>query len=513
MDAGQPFDPTSAIPPSTNGHSNRSAGHPSGKERHETGPDVWRYARHDFDRETTRYLSAATQIDLDYAQDVVRNVVSEPLRAVAPAYGVEIAAVARWAVDSVMRRARRDIYLAITMLATVVLLPLMLIWLPAAIIVIAAGLFAAWTIVTLEYWTRAYRIVVGKMLRGMFDIHTAPEPRHQWVRDRINMVSARRRGNLVIFHGESAFVGSGQRLSREHVVIDVSQGKRVKNGKAQKPRKFSNADVHAALMKTMNKLGFNDMRIEERLFVNGRHIRDHLAFLPAGAAAPPASSVSSALLQQAALHPTPDARVYVCVEMPAWQGQLVVTLFVRAVHTGGYLYIEWEYRVLPPIRREFRSIDRRYSRSHRQQLWKSCRWGARRFLPALAKAPLLLISDVRRYRAERKRLSNQVNAIRRGRDFDYGAARSIRELACGFSREHHFLARDEIMYVIMSQQTLLRGLRDFLKKHDVRLGEFDSQAQVILESTTNHYSVHVGDMKDSAVTVGDKSKSKSKSGS
>ena len=127
-------------------------------------------------------------------------------------------------------------------------------------------------------------------------------------------------------------------------------------------------------MKTMNKLGFNDMRIEERLFVNGRHIKDHPAFLPAGAAAPPATSVSSALLQQAALHPTPDARVYVCVEMPAWQGQLVVTLFVRAVHTGGYLYIEWEYRVLPPIRREFRSIDRRRSRSHRQQLWKSFRW-------------------------------------------------------------------------------------------------------------------------------------------
>ncbi len=233
MDASQPFHPTSAIPPSANGNSNTGAGHPSGEGRHQTGPDVWRYARHDFDRETTRYLSAATQINLDYAQDVVRNVVGEPLRAVAPAYGVEIAAVARWAVDSVMRRARRDIHLAITVLATIVLLPLTLIWLPAVIIVIAAGLFTACTIVTLEYWIRMYQIVVGKMLRGEFDIHTAPEPRHQWVRDRINMVSARRRGNLVIFHGESAFVGSGQRLSREHVVIDVSQGKRVKNGKAR----------------------------------------------------------------------------------------------------------------------------------------------------------------------------------------------------------------------------------------------------------------------------------------
>jgi hypothetical protein len=472
---------------------------------------VWYYARHDLDRETTRYLSAATQIDLDYAQEVVRNVVSEPLKARAPAYGVEISTVARWAVDSVMRRARRDLHLAITLAIVVILLSLILLWLPAGLIIILAGLLAAWAIVSLEHWTRLYQIVVGSMLRGQFDLRAAPLPRHSWVQDRIDMVSERRRGNLVIFHGESAFVGSGHRLGKEHIVIDVSRGRKVKNGKQQKPRKFSNADVHDAVMQTMGKLGFAEMRVEEKLFVNGRHVRGNRAFLPQGDAAPPASSVDHRLLEQAALHPTPDARVYVCVEMPAWQGQLVVTLFVRAVHTGGYLYIEWEYRVLPPIRREFRVIDRRYTRSRGQQLWKSCRWGARKFLPALVKAPFLLISDFRRYRAERRRLSNQVRTIKRGRDFDYGAVRSVRELACGFSREHHFLARDEIMYVLMSQETLMRGIRAFLRKHDVNLGGFDSQVDIISKSSFKYYNVHIGDMKDSAIAVGDKSRAKSDS--
>lgn len=504
MDASHPFDTAATMPLSANGNS----GYPADDSR-ESDPRVWNYARHDLDRETTRYLSAATQIDPEYAQEVVRNVISEPLRARAPAYGVDISAVARWAVDAIMRRARRDRDLAITLLAVVALLPLTVVWLPAGLIIACTGLLAAWIIVSLEYWTRVYRIVVGSMLRGRFDIEGAPEPRHAWVQDRIKMVSARRRGNLVVFHGEAAFVGSGQQLSKEHIVIDVSRGKKAKNGKQQKPRKFTNADVHEAVMQTMKKLGFTDMRVEERLFVNGRHIKGNRAFLPEGEAAPPASSVSRALLEQAALHPTPDARVYVCVEMPAWQGQLVVTLFVRAVHTGGYLYIEWEYRVLPPLRREFRGIDRRYSRSRRQQLWKSCSWGARKFFPALLRAPFLLISDVRRYRAEQKRLENQRYAIRHGRDFDYGAARSIRELASGFSREHHFLARDEIMYVLMSQETLVRGIRAFLRKHGVSVGGFDSQVEIISTTTFKHYSLHVGDMKDSVVAVGDKSRAKS----
>ena len=142
MAASRPFDPASTGPPSKNGHSGDPAA-----DTHGSGPEVWHYARHDLDRETTRYLSAATQIDLDYAQDVVRNVVSEPLKARAPAYGVDIAVVARWAVDSIMRRARRDMHLAITVFTIVVLLSLTLIWLPAALIVIFAGLVAAWVIV------------------------------------------------------------------------------------------------------------------------------------------------------------------------------------------------------------------------------------------------------------------------------------------------------------------------------------------------------------------------------
>lgn len=60
--------------PSLNGH-----GRPYlGRVHH--GAD----SKSDVDREATRYLSAATQLDLKYARFVVRNVVDETLRGWAP---------------------------------------------------------------------------------------------------------------------------------------------------------------------------------------------------------------------------------------------------------------------------------------------------------------------------------------------------------------------------------------------------------------------------------------------
>jgi len=515
MDVTQPFEPGSATPASSNGnHAPEEIGTLSQEEEPEPEWDVGRYARQDLDRETTRYLSAATQLNVDYAQRVVGEIVGEPFRALAPAYGADVAVVARWAVDSVLRRSRRDRNLLVTLVLGTILGALLVwlspSWVPVVISVISLMLVSAWTIVSLERWKRIYGIVVNRMLRGGFALQDAPAAPFQWVGEQIDAVSARRRGNLVVFQGHTAFVGSGQRLSREHVVIDVSRGRRVKNGKPQKPQKFTNADVHRALISAMKKIGFADVHVEERLFVNGRHIKGNKAFLPDGDIAPPAAYVKRSLMDQSVLHPTPDARVYVCVEMPAWQGQLVVTLFARAVHAGGSLYIEWEYYVLPPISQEFLGIDLLYGTPRVRQVWRAFTWGARKFAPAFCRAPFTVVRDLRLLVRAKRRRASQERAITQGQEFDYGALKSIRETACGESRHHYFLARDEIMYVLMSQQILVREVRAFLRKREVNLGQYDVQVQEITKETFNFYNVHLGNVTDSTVVVGDKAQGKNR---
>ncbi|MDQ2812393.1 MAG: hypothetical protein M3Z75_11105 [Actinomycetota bacterium] len=512
MDITQPFEPSSLDSALPNGNLSQQEITGPDKGNGETGQvwDVGRYARQDMDRETTRYLSAATQLNVDYAQRVVGSVVGEPFRAVAPTYGADVAVVARWAVDSVLRRSRRDMSLFATLTAGVVIAWLAPAWPVSIVAVIVAMFICAWVIVSLEYWKRTYRVVVGRMLKDNFVSQEAPEPSYDWVRKRIAAVSDRRRGNLIVFRGQSAFVGSGGRLSREHIVIDVSRGRKIKNGKPQKPQKFTNADVHCALLAAMRKIGFADIHVEERLFVNGRHIKGSDTLLPHGEVAPPASYVSPSLLKQAVLHPTPDARAYVCVEMPGWQGQLIVTLFARAVHAGGSLYIEWEYHVLPPLGGEFLNIDLLYGTPLSKQMLGALIWGAVRFVPALFKAPFLVVRDLHRMITVKRRSAFQKNAIEKGQEYDYGASESIRESACGTSRQHYFLARDEIMYVLMSQQILVREVRAFLRKQDVSLGEFDIQVKAIKEETFKFYNIHLGNVSNSAVVIGDKSSAQNK---
>jgi hypothetical protein len=457
------------------------------------------------DRETTRYLSAEAELDVDYAAKVVRKVIGDPIRALAPAYGADVAVVARWAVDSLMRRWRRDMALLIT-----IVLGVILIWwmahfgVLAGVVAAIVTLIVAWVIVAREYWQRWYGVVVRHLLRESFDPGHAPKPRQQWVRDRIDAVSDRRRGNLVVFRGKRAFVGSGRRLSREHVIIDVSRGRKVKNGKPQKPQSFTNADVHQALMSAMRKLELSDMKVEERLFINGRHLRGNEDFLPNGEMAPPAVSVGSGLLLEATLDPTPDARTYVCVEMPGWQGQLMVTLFVRAVHAGGSLYVEWEYRVLPPLLDRYQRVDLYFDVAWPWRVWAAAWRGAKEVIPALYKAPFALAADIVHVLADKRRQRLVTEAIRQGQGFDYGASSSIREEALGRNRRHHFLERDEIMFVLMSQEILVREVRAFLREHGVSLAGFDQQVKEISKSTYKVYSVHLGDVSGSVVAVGDK---------
>lgn len=510
MDATQQFGVPLPPPHSLNGSPRKTQNTKSHWDSLGLSDGMWRHARRNMDRDTTRYLSAATLLDVDYAQTVVKRIISEPFRALAPAYGADESVVARWAVASLQRRARRDVILTLAVILGLVITVLTFPWPLISVSVIGGVLVFVWLIVSVEYWIRAYHIIIEKMLADVFEPADAPESPYHWVNERIDGVQERRRGNLVVFRGRSAFVGSGKPLSKEHVVIDVSHGRKVKNGKLKRPKKFSNAEVHKALIVAMKKLGFADIHVEERLFVNGRHIRKNRAFLPHGEAAPPATSVAPELLREAALHPTPDARVYVCVEMPAWQGQLVVTLFTRAVHTGGSLYIEWEYYVLPPLRAEFLSIDQRYSIPRSKQFLLAGGWGVQHMFSALVGAPVAVGSDIRNLLLHRRRLAARIFKLEHGQEFDYGAEPSLRQEACGESRVHHFLARDEIMYLLVSQQVLAREIRAFLRKCDVSLGQFDTQIEKITEETHNHYNIHLGGVSDSTVAIGDSAKAKGK---
>src|SRR6201999_824496 len=94
----RPFWPPTPSPRTNNGHVDSL-----GSQIH-----LHYYSQRDNDRETTRYLSAAPQIDTAYARRVADRVVHDPYRALAPPNGADVTVVARWALDSRQSIALRD---------------------------------------------------------------------------------------------------------------------------------------------------------------------------------------------------------------------------------------------------------------------------------------------------------------------------------------------------------------------------------------------------------------------
>ena len=338
------------------------------------------FSRGDVAHETTRYLAAATQIDLGYARTVRRLIVSDPFHALAPVYGADPVVIARWALTALRRRFWRDAVLAMMFFAATGIFLILSAeqaqdaWFWAFAITL---MIAVVGVVTRERF-QIRRILMTRMRREVFNPADAPKAGSAKVSRRLAAVAGRRDGNLVIFQGNSPFAGAGRQVHPWHLVLDVSRGTKLGDGTRRKPDEFTSTDLHAELVDAFSQMGLPDAHVEERLFVNGRHIQHNPDLLPGWKppGAPPAH-VADSVLRRAALHPTPDARVYVCLEMPGWQGQLVTTLFARAVHAGGSLYIEWSFHILPrsarcsPISTSSMTNPPRSS-SPRRSAWACC---------------------------------------------------------------------------------------------------------------------------------------------
>ena len=449
------------------------------------------------DWETTRYLAVATQRDLPYSRFVVSQIIGEPFRAVAPAAGADVVVVTRWALAALRRRAWRDAALTGLLSIGVVASIWGWTWIPIAVVAVFAILVVAY-----EQWVCDVKVLARLMLRGRFRARHAPSSSSRRIEDRLAVVQRQQKGNLVVFRGRSAFVGSGQKVVHDRIVVNVAQGKKGKGGKRQPPVPFSTLQLHGALETALKNMEFPELRVGQQLHVNGEHVAADRGLLPE-ALGPPVADAPSGLLHEGCLHPTPEARTYLCAEISGWKGQLVVSLFTRAVQVRGSLQVEWMFYELPPLNANLFRIDQQYERRKIKQITKAAGTSILRFVPDLLWAPVTFTQYAIRPLADRIRIRNQSYRIRHGYVFNYGSPRSIRENAISNRRQHDFLIGDELTFILLARHTMLRALRRFLKAHNVDMKQFSDQEQTIIKKI-NKYSVST--VKAKNVAVGDKSR-------
>ncbi|WP_282699430.1 hypothetical protein [Streptomyces sp. CC219B] len=193
-----------------------------------------------------------------------------------------------------------------------------------------------------------------------------------------------------------------------------------------------------------------------------------------------------------------SGRSYLCIRVGSWDQELVTTAFVGFDLKGNTLHTEFYSYVLAPIRASFHLVDRLPATLNGGLLLRVA-WDTVRATPDVVLKPVLTrlrswapglsAGQVEETLIEAARLPD-TSEFRLGRYADSasgrGALLSIREMAT--SRRFHvfFQETDTVKYTQIVERELLQIVRDFLHEHHVDLAEHEARQTNILNNYGNN---------------------------
>lgn len=191
------------------------------------------------------------------------------------------------------------------------------------------------------------------------------------------------------------------------------------------------------------------------------------------------------------------AREYLCVRVGSWDQEVVTSIFVGFDLRGNTLYSEFYPYVMPPVQESFHLVDRLPQELSPQLLLRMA-IGIPLGLPRKAYMAMWRVARAgwRRLRILGRAAVGLVGVVDNS-DFqlgrysvdlvDTGARVSLRELAASDGYHHFFQAADEDKYVKIVQRRLLEVVRDFLIEHNIDVHDHDQRGTTILDRSTRNY--------------------------
>ncbi|WP_229072856.1 hypothetical protein [Actinoplanes sp. DH11] len=437
---------------------------------------------------TDRWLCSAAHLCDRYAAYVLADIAGTAARALGPAPGMDLVALARHARQAVdrSRRLRRR---QVTIVAGTVLLVVPVVAasranaVPAVLLLLAVAWAAGFTVLLTHRLGSHRQAVLVRDDPGLPRGLAPPQDpvAEAYLEEVMN-------ANVVVFSGKEPFVGSGQLLARWPLHVNCTRPAQ----HAGTVRPFTAADLHRELTLAARRTRIPGLEVHNRLFVHGGAARRVPGLVP-DPAAHPATRVGPAVLRAGITHPQRNMRTYLCLRKMSWDGDLVVEVFVRVERTAAYLFVEHHAFVLLPLREQLCAAGR-LSRTFPVTDVLAC---ARDALRGLLAAPRQLLDGVRpgvrldwmRYLARR--------LVERDPVHDYGAETGLREKVASTERIGLFQYADEERDLAVLRKALLEAIAGFLGAHGIDTSEFDTQqARIVTQSIT------IGSINNSAAAFG-----------
>jgi len=418
-----------------------------------------------FATQATRYLAAAAYTDKVFRDRVIEMREAE-YQAVAPEPGVDADFIVKHCRIARRRKILRDAMLCV--------IPLALLSSGVFGEVIDSGsdlreVLAAHSWLFIGCWALATAIIFGEALLNGAQTLSDRIGREVQASSKGAATSAEAGGNVVVYGGFSPFVGAGFDLNGFSFTVNLEQAKKSLDG-SSRIRPFSAESLYDELKNGFERLGIKGLRVSDRLYIEGRSIRDDRRFLPR-VLGRPVNRVDESIVGKFRSDPGKAIRHYLCVEIVDWGGELILSTFIRLHLSASKLFIEVSNFMLPPLKAAYYELDKRVRVrfAHDARVWLA---------RAIALAPFYVIVAVfvtlrlvarpwNRF-LERRRMRKEV---RLDPTHNYGAQASIRELGTVNMWRTYFQRLDKEMHGKIVQQQLLDVLIEFLDAHGVDTSE------------------------------------------
>ncbi|SEF81115.1 hypothetical protein SAMN05216223_102106 [Actinacidiphila yanglinensis] len=498
----------------------------------------------------TRLLSAGTYLDPIYRRSVIKELMGNRFRVVAPAFGYDTVSVLAHALAA--HKLRRDQLLALAA-GTVLLVVLMVTGAIGVVLGLLTLVWLVWAaaflrrIATLRVLTKYLRPADGKGGTGGTGGFDGGYPLTRALTDDlVRKVAAEQSADrgVVLYGGYRPFVGAGvqvHRWSNAELLVGARLGL-LDEGFADPAAMPPGMLAHVAALVPEHvpehlsgggtAAGTDAPRRKEVIPFTVDKITGYVAARMTAELhdeAPPQERIESLTVERRKYttavvttdrplrewEPAPDAsaahwderydaaREYLCVRVGSWDEELVVSMFVGFDLKGNTLHTEFYTYVLPPLIRSFHLADRLPPRLG-GRLMARVAWHVVRSAPSdLARLVLNPLRERLPRRLRRGRVLVEVDRpidtseFRLGRyaltTVNRGALLSVREMATRRDFPHFFQESDTIKYTRIVERRLLQIIRTFLAEHNVDLADHDAQQLNILQQ-------HFGDNNNNSGT-------------
>ncbi|MGK3201620.1 hypothetical protein [Amycolatopsis sp. MEPSY49] len=289
---------------------------------------------------------------------------------------------------------------------------------------------------------------------------------------------------LVVYRGYKPFVGAGFRRDSWSMAIplerldddesDPETRRELTTETLYEEIRGAIADLRqSASLSPDRRLG--GLTVTDAVFTPAAELIDHLtdaeaaSYLP-DIEYPPHTRLSEADVERIRREPKEWARYYLCFQVETWDRDLVLTTFLHVAVDDTTLYVEWTPFMLPPIKAEYRVVDKM-----RQESLRPFGQGLLGWLELPASLPgriANLASWIRRPKREAGVLDPE----------RYGASSTLRELAAVNLFTDYFQLVDVERYEKIIGSRLLPTIGKLLGDAGFSTAKFEEQAAVVINN-------------------------------